>query len=416
MSHITNRLRDYKGQSLVAMALFSPILVLVLAGLVEVTQLAVTQNRVSTAARNASRYAANGGEDVGMRNTVLNTITGTLLLSSGVWDIWSIRAEVDSTGDIQADSFLFEHIYGDGLTEEYGATNTAQFEDELRIRVQDELKKDNSGAVVGDLGADLDVVGTYILHDVETILGLNVLPNLLGFNTVKGFSVMRRASLAATVYTTSGCRGVFPIVLDEHVSTVTEAEYDALTFAHPLAKPAWETFSGQPASSTPLQSAREGNIFKLDLGTGASNFNWLRWNTGIAGINPPPNGHGVLATSLIWPGNSDDYADHGDPPVPDTFRGFADAVDSDDLEMHEDDWVAQDTLPPGPSYAGVEGELKDHIDKDRALRLVLWDSSASGYTPNRFQVSGFGIFRLRAFGSGWILVELVRLDNSCGQS
>ncbi len=411
MSHITNRLRDHRGQSLVAMALLTPILVLVLAGLVEVTQLAVTQNRISTAARNASRYAANGGEDVGMRNTVLNTITGTLLLSSGVWDIWSIRAEVDSTGDIQADSFLFEHIYGDGLTEEYGATNTAQFEDELRIRVQDELRKDNSGAVVGDLGADLDIVGTYILHDIETILGLNILPNLLGFNTVQGFSVMRRASLAASVYTTGGCNGVFPIALEEHVQTVTESEYDSLAFSHPVAKPIWETFSGQPENPTLLQAAKEGNIFKLDLGTSATNHNWLKWNITTTALF---EGNSVLAGSLIWPGNNNDYEDRGDTPLG-SFRGFEDATEPGDLEMHEGDWVVQDTIN-GFAGTGVTAALNDHIDTNRALRLVLWDDSAGGYNPSRFQISGFGIFRLRAYGSDWILVELVRLDNSCGQS
>ncbi|MFN2189731.1 MAG: TadE/TadG family type IV pilus assembly protein [Candidatus Promineifilaceae bacterium] len=410
------RLRDRRGQSLVAMALLAPILFFVLVGLVEVTQLVVTQNRVSTAARNAARYGANGGEDAGIRSTIMNTVTRTLVLSSGAWDIWSIRAEVDASGNIQADSFLFEHIYGDGLTEEYARVNTPAFEDELRLKVQEKLKKDNTGAVVDNLGADLSVVGTYILHDIETILGLNIVPNLVGFNTITGFSVMRRASLAATVYTTSGCRGVFPIVLEEHAQTLTESEYNALAFSWPITKPNWESFQGQPSSPTPLQSAAEGNIFKFDLGTGSTNFNWLKWNVDITGITPPPGGASILAASLNWPGNSSDYEDRGDPPGGGTYRGFADATDPADLEMHEDDWIVQDTISGGFAGMGVDNTLREHVNTERALRLVLWDDSASGYTPSRFQASGFGIFRLRAYGANWILLELVRIDNSCGQS
>jgi hypothetical protein len=415
-----NQLRNHKGQSLVAVALVTPILLMIIAGVVEVTQLAVTQNRVSTAARNAARYASNGGEDVGIKNSVLNTITQTLIMSSGVWDIWSIRAEVDSSGDIPADSFQFNHIYGDGLTEEYAATNMPEFENDLRLKVQNKLKKDGTGAAVGDLGADLDVVGTYILHDIETILGLNILSNLTGFNTVTGFSVMRQASLASTVHTTGGCRGAFPIALEEHVQTITKSDYDSLAFTHPIpaAKPAWETIAGQPSSPTALRLAKEGNIFKLDLGTGSTDFNWLKWNTRISGINPPPASSSVLGASLLWPGNSDDYNDHGDPPSPDTFRGFADAdpSDSSDVEMQIHDWVARDTVSGSFSAAGVSSAIRDHIDKDRALRLVLWNDSAGGYSAVGFQVSGFGIFRLRAYGSDWVLVELVRLDTSCGQS
>ena len=47
-----------KGQSLVEVALFLPIFIIVLAGLIEVSQLVITQNRVSQAARTAARTKA----------------------------------------------------------------------------------------------------------------------------------------------------------------------------------------------------------------------------------------------------------------------------------------------------------------------------------------------------------------------
>ena len=415
MSQNKKLYRGQKGQSLVEVALIAPVLIVLIAGLVEVTQLAVTQNRISTAARNAARFAANGGEDVGVRDVALNTITQTLDMSSGVWDIWSIRAAVDNYGDIHPDSFLFEHIYGDGLTTEYTATNIAAFEDELRLRVQEDLKRDGTDTTIDNLGAGLEVVGVYILHDVESIIGLNIMPNLLGFNTVTGYSVMRQASLATTIYTTGGCKGIFPIAVEENVQTITEAEYESLVFSYPAAKPAWETFSNQPPGATPLPFALEGNIFKLDVGTDIGDFNWLKWNTAIVGINPPPAGHSILATSLLWPGNANDYADRGDPPGGGTFRGYANVSDSDDHDLQKGDWVAQDTISGGFGGAGVNSALQDHITTDRALRMVLWNDSAGGHSGNSFQASGFGIFRVRAYGSNWLLLEMVRLDSSCGQ-
>ena len=118
-----------RGQSLVEVAITAPILLVILFGLIEVAQLAVTQNRINTAARNSARFAANGGEDAGIRLVALNTVTETLDLNSGVWDIWSIRASVDETGSIPADGFKFEHIYGAGQTEDYPMTNNAGFTD-----------------------------------------------------------------------------------------------------------------------------------------------------------------------------------------------------------------------------------------------------------------------------------------------
>ena len=52
-----------KGQSLVEVAITAPILIVILVGLIEVAQLAVTQNQINTAARHSARFAANGGED-----------------------------------------------------------------------------------------------------------------------------------------------------------------------------------------------------------------------------------------------------------------------------------------------------------------------------------------------------------------
>lgn len=419
MRLITGNSTKERGQSLVEMAITAPILIIILVGLIEVAQLAVTQNKISTAARTAARFAANGGEDAGIRLVALRTVTQTLDLNSGVWDIWSIRATVGVTGSIPTDEFDFEHIYGAGQTEDYSLTNNPGFTDKLRQMIEDDLKKDGKEISVDDLGAGLEIVGVYILHDIESILGLNIMPNLLGFETITGYSVMRRASLADSIVQTSGCKGVFPFALEQSASSISKSEYISLTFSYPTPKPSWDSFSRQPGSPTPLLSASEGNIFKLNLGNGPDSFNWLKWNTTINGINPPPAGASILAASLYWPGNSGDYVDRGDSPEAGTFRGFAEVEDPDDHQLHVGDLVAQDSISGGIGGAGVAGVLQEHINNKRTLRVVLWDNSEGGFVTsptNSYRVDGFAIVRIRGYGPDWLLVELFRLDNSCGQS
>ena len=91
--------KSQRGQSLVEVALFFPIFIILLAGLVEVSQLLITQNRVSSAARAGTRFASDGGEDSGIVTVVLNNITQTLQTDQGVWDIWSVRATMNPDGN-----------------------------------------------------------------------------------------------------------------------------------------------------------------------------------------------------------------------------------------------------------------------------------------------------------------------------
>ncbi|MCA9967607.1 MAG: pilus assembly protein, partial [Anaerolineales bacterium] len=90
-----------RGQSLVEFSLFLALVFIpMLAGLVEVSQYMVTQNRISTAARAAARFGANGGQDEGMVIVAQSTVSQTVRmnLSPDVWDIWSIRGRIDNTG------------------------------------------------------------------------------------------------------------------------------------------------------------------------------------------------------------------------------------------------------------------------------------------------------------------------------
>ena len=396
--------RRQRGQSLAEAALFMPILLLLIAGLVEVSQLVITQNRISTAARNAARFGAQGGEDVGIRNITLNTVTQTLDLTSGVWDIFVIRAQINQHGNIPPENFNAQHVYGTGATEAFTATNSSEAWEALREKIVEDLSFEGSNP------ANLDLVGVLILHDVNSILGLNLMPTLLGRNTVRGFSVMRNSSLASTVTQTNGCRGVYPLIVDVGTRSIRRQEYDNLAFSHPSPPPTYESFANHQPDARLLEG-KEGYIYKFNIGTTSQSVGLLQWNEHITGLN---GGGSILAKSLQYPGNSWDYKNYNDPGSPKpVYRGFSEWGDPTDREMHIGDRVTRS----GESLSNsARTQLRQHITSGRAIRLPLWDASSGGYdSAGWFSIDGFGIFRVRGYGSDWILLELFGLDESCGQ-
>lgn len=412
--------RQEQGQSLAEAALILPVLIILIAGVVEVSHMAVTQSRVTTAARNGARFGANGGEDTGMIETTLNTAIETVGDEQSEWDIWVIRATVDGFGNIPPDNFSFTHEYGLGQTARFTDTNTITFTNELRQRIEAQLQMDESSLPGAD-PSGLRVVGIYSLYDIDSIIGLNILPNLAGLRSMKGYSVMRQASLAAAVNLTSGCNGVFPMMVDELNRSLTQIGYEILyepSFTYPTGSdiPRWEDF-GMPTASTDvgLLEGREGYVYGFNFAQPpvSQNLNFLRWNDTIQGVG---SGGSILNASLMWPGNNDLYDyQSGDSPFPNAFRGYAEPGDPTDTSMHFGDWVLREGLDF--SASGVQATLNDHIDSQRALRVVLWNSASGEYNGTSTKISGFAIFRIVGYQTnGWMLLELVRIDRSCGQS
>jgi len=412
-----------KGQSLVEVALFFPIFLVILAGVVEVSHLVITQNRVTNAARSSTRFAANGGEDAGMVNVTLNTVTQTLEVSDDVWDIWSIRGTLND-GGTGFDDWTFTHIYG--------ITNTSQApnvnETALQQQVIDELQVDHLGQTSADIAGGLRIVGTYAIHDVESILGLDTIPDLVGFNSIRALSVMRVTGL--NLEQTNGCDG-FPIAVHEGIRSVTPPGQgsnpfpNAGDFTYPTTNPpppyppTYQSFTNHVAD-IPLSDAREGYVYKVQNGFGAGNFGWLVWNEGINASAQ------TLNDSLSWPGNATDYNDHNDggqalPGFNHVVRGYVEPGDPTDTSLHIGDWVSANT---GSINANdVQAALNESVDRNqnRALRLMVWDDSQAQGNNGRYRISGFAIFRLlghslsQGQGGSWILAEFVRWDNSCGQ-
>lgn len=403
--------RSQKGQSLVEVALFFPIFIIMLAGLVEVANILITQNRVTSATRSSTRFASDGGEDAGMSDVLLNTVTQTLSLDQSVWDVWSVRGKINSTGNGITD-WQFTHIYGISNTEGFADVDP----DDVQQQVLDELQRDEFGNQQANIASNIEFVGTYAIHDIDSILGLNAVPQLVGFTSVKDLTVMR--IVGQSLQATNGCDG-FPIAVYEGLRSVTPPGTGSNpypnNFNYPNPAPQYANFINH-TPDVPLRTAGEGDLFKIQNGFGAGNFGWLVWNQYVA----PGT---TLNGSLAWPGNSRDYTTNAPGQTPPGFPhgvyGFIEYNDASDTEMHIGDWVTGRT---GSVNANQVGQiLQGHITNNRTLRLIVYNQTAGTGSNGRYLISGFAVFRLKGYhlsqgqGGSWILGEFIRWDDTCGQ-
>ena len=401
-----NKLHD-KGQSLVEIALFLPIFLVIIAGLVEVSNILVTQNSIHNATRVGTRFGSNGGQDEGMVLSVQNAVTEVLDLEEGYWDMWSIRGKVNEDGN-DFEDWEFVHVFGEQQTQVF--TNVV--EADIREQVLENLQTDDDGNTPSGIAGDLAFVGMYVGHDIDSILGLNVLEELAGINSVKSLSVMRKNGVEDVV--TEGCTA-FPIAVDENIRSVaenTDAENRWRTdFDYPSPPPNYLSYIDHRPEISFLE-AREGYLYNIQNGASSGGKGWLAWNECVGSATD-------LQGSLEWPGNSNDHT-----PIPGScnggpkFEGFMEAGDNTDLDMHVDDWVAVSTgnINSGPG----RDILQDHMEIGRNLRVIVYNQT-NGQTGSNsaYLISRFAIMRLIGYrlsgNESFIMAEFIRWDNSCGQ-
>ncbi len=404
------------GQALVETALFLPVFMVIIAGVVEVSQLTVTQNRISDSARAATRFGSNGGEDEGMVTVIFNSITQTMQVSNERWDVWVVRGTVNSAGD-DFQTWSLNHAYGFSNTVEAINFNEGQ----LQRDILEELAFDHNGNSLGsDQLSRLEIVGTYVIHDVNSLLGLDGFPMLEGLHSIESLNVMR---VSSTVEQSDGC-SAFPLAIHDGVRSANppgqgSTPYpDFVNFDYPSSNhPTYGSFVTH-VEDIPLSAADEGYVYLLTEGFNAGEFGWLNWNQGRP---PTPD---VLSQSLTWPGNSLDFSNHGDTQTnaaasayPHIVRGYVEPGDATDISLHIGDWVASNQSDV--NTAAVQTQLQQTIGLDRTIRLIVWDSTdvAFGF----YRIGGFAVFKMLGYhissgaGNSWVLLEFIRWDDSCGQ-
>jgi hypothetical protein len=413
------RSRFSRGQSLAETALFLPILILLLAGVVEVSSLLNTQNRITTASRIGTGFGATNFDRHNwsatadsMGRVALNTVTDTMVMSPDRWDIWSIYAQTNDSGTAFS-AFTATHVYGENAivaAAEWSAMEPAVSEEMLQ-------QLQSTGL---DSAKDIEVVATASYHGAETLLGLPVW-RWAGFETIRGLTVMRVDEPAPL----SGCP-LLPIAirlnqyslyptnwppgLQLNESPPGSGNYLYPDDNVPLFPPPWdfETPHPNPApiyeppvyvniatapqllSDTfsrnwpgiPLNNARPGYLYKAREGTSNGGFGWLSWNgdTSQKGLEASVTFPGNFLTA--YPGSrSDIHPNWGGGPG--TTRG--DGV----LEVNE--WVEVAT--------GEMAVFRNHFI-NRYIRtgqpfIMLYYKDVRGTGSNAdVQIGGYVISRL----------------------
>jgi hypothetical protein len=425
------------GQSLVEVAIFLPILIAMLAGLVEATNLLLIQNRLTTAARSGAGYGAthfdfddwpSTAQSIGL--VTLNTVTGTLELSEPRWDVWSIRAETTDSGD-RFDLFESNHVYG------HNAVVSAEEWAALEPRVAGDVLAELQTNGVENAGG-LSVVASLAYFRVRPILGLPIW-EWLQLDRLRGLTVMRvhepepytGCSLLPivvrlnqySIYPSNWPEGLQmdPIRYPADPVDLFPAGSGPFAFEYPPVPPVYENNKTPPALETnrfinnwpgiPLTEAQPGYLYWAREEGPAGNFGWLSWR--------PPASSSRLAESLTYPG---DHADPvtgypgspadmgttGDPPGADTGNG------NGILEIGE--WVENST----GNISSASSIINGYVNTDTPIQLIVTGATNGKTGENaNYRVDGFLIARLVGYSfqgnpaSRWILFEFVDWGQGC---
>ncbi len=400
-----NQKKRERGQSLVETALFLPIFLIILAGVVEVSQLIITKNRLTEAARATTRYGINGGDDVNMTLTAINTVSGTMDIDPERWDIWIIRGTVNANGTaVLDDSWQFKHTYGAKHTLSYTDTVLS----DIKQDILDNLQLDADGDESAISAANFRFIGTYLQHDAESILGLDALSELITAGSIHDMSIMRFVGSSQVV--TGGCEA-FPIAINGGTRSVlpTDSNYKAFPeideFYDSSAKPAYNSFIYHSTGQS-LSGATSGTIFRVYSSGYADNaFSWLKWNSQLS--DDPIN----VNESLRWPGNSTNYDSCSGTCVGGDVWGYINPENIEDRALHVTDKVNNTTVNNAALIAAVE----KHINLGRTLRVIVRNETADGMST----IEKFAIIKIHAHNLDadppWLLIEFIKNDSSCGQ-
>lgn len=425
-----------QGQSLVETALFLPILIFLIAGAVEVSNLLIVQNRLTTAARTAAGFGAANydladwpGTASAMGQVALNTVTETLALDSQMWDIWSISARTNAEGT-GFDEFVATHSYGDNvvLTDAEWTAIEAEVQSDMLSELQ---------STGGDTAKNLPVVAAVTYHNIDTILGLPVW-QWTGLQTLRGLTVMRIGEREPY----GGCP-LLPITvrLDQYSAypsnwpqgvQLNETKYPGDPVAlfpstsnpnggwqYPNPDPQYVNTATAPALNTttfinnwpgvPLADARPGYIYLArQEGPPNGNFGWLSWD-GEANAQS-------LSESLTFPGNflekypggDADMGTTGDPPFEKTGDG--------DGTLEEYEWLEN----VDGNVVSMADLIRGYVDSQQPIAVVLFDET-NGLSGNNasYRVRGFVVVKLIGYsfqGSNpnkWIMFEFINWGSKC---
>lgn len=414
--------RRARGQSLVEFAVVLPILLLIVAGTLEVGNVLTHYNRVQLAAREAARFGAAGGSD--LLAIVEDTAQEAMIFDDSHMTVWAIRPTVDTQGSSDPANWIWEGSGGTG----WGVPEECLMGEDcglLSSFLTWRQVLDETGEAIPDPSrsrAEIDGV-TFVVVAVryETEMVLN-----LPFFTAPDQEGDRIPVWAYEA-------------LVQEIEDETIVQLQSGCSAYPLA------LNGREFPD----DVSEGDLIDLyldyDKGTAPDDWNMggfgiTAWN--ISNYEPswvtractsdPPGSICTSAVSLRDDVGFNEFLISGDPdPNPDT-------------DLHRDDWV----LLMGANLPNIQEDLNDFADEGRYLRVMVYyltpeidpggtlDRSVfqgSGTNPRyvsndgganwywQYQVEDFAIVKISDLEwspsdeeQDHVEFEFIRWDSSCG--
>jgi hypothetical protein len=347
-----------KGQSLIEVTFFLIILLILVAGIVEVGAILQTKLTVVNSAREGARFGTVGASDEDITLVTQTSASNVINYRDDNADIWVIRTKTDGNGDIAdacpsdldtADSYwCVSHEVGAGSDEPDFLTYA--------------IVAGDSGLLKGIKGTQY--IGVAVSYDHQSIIGL---PYAVGGG---GMPVNSYTFMPQESNDDFGRCMVWPLAV--HTSTVNWPD-------------GWE----------------KGTLM-ADIANGAEqgNFGWLSWNGEVNA--------GTLSDNLLHPENS--------------LSNYVNPADETDTNLSVGDWVQNTTGWKASEKDEIQqvaeqtrGTYVRIIVWDTAQKD--WDDSSKCSGNNCvYKVAGFAIVELTGDMTSCdhqISAKFIRFDDSC---
>jgi hypothetical protein len=439
--------RGRSGQSLVETALFLPIIILLLAGMVEVSNLLVTQNRVTTASRVATGFATANlhGDDwlnvdpvsgwpAQVAQVARNNVTETLDLDPARWDIYAVKARLNASGNFDSGfggEWNSYHAWGSQLT--FNPTEWSNAETEIQEEIVDAL--DDTGTVPAD---GVEIVATVAYHDRESLLGLNSF-DLGAFTLVRGLTVMRVTDPAPF----AGCP-LLPIAVRFNQYSMYPSNWPTNPVTRFLRNPDGSpVYPADPVSETqifpdsmdypgglvyqneataptlkastyldnvpgvPLSDGRRGYIYRArEGGDTPGGFGWLSWDGDTSATS--------LEDSLYPPpGNFMERYPGGNADMDNIKHHEGEGLGDGDGVLEIGEWLENAT----GNIHSEASSIRWYIDQEMPVTLIVYDGFDGTGSNGIFRVAGFVKAKLLAYQFGgnpkWIMIEFLGWGEEC---
>jgi hypothetical protein len=362
------RQQGQRGQSMVEFALSLPVLLLIVAGVLEVGNILTQYNRVQLAAREGARFGAEGGTDDGVSSIVKQTALGSFSTDEADMSIWVVRPIIDTQDSTNPALWSWvdwageeKHVYGTYATDPLDGTT-----------VLGDLSSTSTYTDAKSLDTERFVV-VVVRYEVPTLLNLSFfqIPGESGGRVpVWAYAILRQEIEQTAVSQAAGGCSAYPIAIDEsQIAGLGEDDPFTLSLNNPA-------------------------------GTPTDEYGFLSWNVGYWLASD-------LNTAMTFPGNSLDgtegFIEYGDPDT--------------DTQMNRGDLVLSNPGGVADASTAISG-ANGHITKNRAIRVILYKNPptvvAAYPTYYQYEISGFAIVRISSTSGNDITFKYVRTDYSCG--